>query len=113
MDRHKYRAAFRALFLAAAASAFCSCQSSTAVPAKQPETPAVKSLFADANQMAMSTAGPNPSYAGQRVYDYRAAIKSNGAETLLILVFFKTESPSAAADAAENAKRIISSVSGG
>lgn len=225
MNKHKYRTAFCALFMMAAASALCSCQSSSAVPAKQPEPPpALKSLFADAKwsdfrpsnstfkvslpcepsaaspceprpmdarvvppilagakkrelylasyryyettvlidrynfskarpvdfasvagslpkiyknelmrdvtvdssedvggtfylsghaQMAMSKVGPNPSYAGQRVYEYRAGIKSNGAETLLVVVFFKADSASAAAlaDAEENVKRIVSSIS--
>ena len=224
MNKHKYRIAFCVLFLAAAPSVFCSCQSSTAVPAKQPEPPTpVKSLFADAKwsdfrprsstfkvslpcspsassceprqmdtrvlppilngaqkreiylasygyyetdilidrynfsktqpvdfaavasglpklyknefirdvtvdssedvggtfymaghaQMSMSRAGANPSYAGQRVYEYRAGIKNNGAETIMVVVFFRTESASANADAEENAKKIISSVSGG
>lgn len=225
MNKHKYRTAFCGLFLAAVASAFCSCQSSPAVPAKQPETPAVRSLFADAKwsdfrprdstftvslpcepsaasceprtldarvlppllpgaqrrelylasyryyettilidrysfskarpvdfgeiagslpkiyknemmrdvtvdssedvggtlhlaghaQMAMSTGGPAPAYAGQKVYEYRAGVKSNGAETVLVLVFFRIDSPSAtaAADAEENVKKIISSIGSG
>lgn len=225
MNKRKYRIAFCALFLLAAPSVFCSCQSSTAVPAKQPEQPAaVKSLFADAKwtdfrpsnstlkvslpceqsaspceprqmdarvlppvldgaqkrelylasyryyettilidrynfskprlvdfaavasglpklykndlmrdvtvdssedvggtfcmtghaQMALARGGANPSYAGQKVYNYRAGIKSNGAETLLVVVFFRAESSSAtaAADAEENVKKIISSISG-
>lgn len=48
MNKHKYRIASCALFLTASLLLFCSCQSSSGVPAKQPETPAVKSLFADA-----------------------------------------------------------------